>query len=208
MKHMMRGLLVVMLGLTAAARAETPPDSGPPAPPATSPGPVEFFNGVHARFVVPKPAPVESPGQDPLAAITDEMGDIAHDLGARKTGDPTQGKQKEVVTQLDQIIMELEKQCKGGGSGMSRNPTKPLADSKIVKGPGGMGDLIQPKSDQKNIANLPTKERDRIMQSKTEGFPPGYESLLSTYYTRLAQEKVNDEAAEKSVLPTTKPVRP
>ena len=40
--------------------------------------------------------------------------------------------------------------------------------------------------------------REQIMQSKTEGFPPGYESLLQSYYQRLAQEKVGDEAAAKT----------
>ena len=37
---------------------------------------------------------------------------------------------------------------------------------------------------------LSAKEREQITQSQTEGFPPGYEAVLSSYYNRLAQEKV------------------
>ena len=198
MKLFIHGLFAAAaFGLVSVVRAETPTD-----PAAAPPGPVEFFNGVHSRFVIPKPAPSES--GDPLAAITGEMGDVTHDLGARKTGEPTQVKQKQVVSQLDEIITELEKQCKGG-SGVSAHPTKPMQDSKIAKGPGGMGELVKPGGEQRTIANLPTKERDRILQSKTEGFPPGYESMLSSYYTRLAQEKVNDDSADRSAAPTTRP---
>ena len=171
---------------------------------------VQFHHGVHARFVEPKPEPAEGGGgQDPLAIIAEEMGDITHDLGARKTAETTQHKQQVVVGQLDEIIKQLEAQCKGSGSGKGRNPSKPMQDSKISHGPGGMGELIRPNADQKTIGNLPAKERDRIQQSKTEGFPPGYEALLSSYYTKLAQEKAGgDDASDKPAAPATRPSKP
>ena len=52
---------------------------------------------------------------------------------------------------------------------------------------------------------LPPKEREKILQSQTEGFPAGYESVLANYYSRLAQEQV---AGENAIGPTTQPVAP
>jgi hypothetical protein len=126
---------------------------------------------------------------------------VVGDLAELKTDHPVQEKQRQVVAKLDEIIMQLEKQKSKSGTGGGNNPTKPLADSVIAKGPGGIGDLRDPKSGTRNINNLPAKERDAILQSKTEGFPPGYENLLQSYYQRLAQEKVNDDAAKTPARP-------
>lgn len=54
--------------------------------------------------------------------------------------------------------------------------------------------MIDPKQGDKNWANLPAKQREQILQSQTEGFPPGYERILQSYYQRLSEEKVSFEA--------------
>jgi hypothetical protein len=64
--------------------------------------------------------------------------------------------------------------------------------------------LSDPKASEKAWGNLSPKERQQILQSKTDGFPAGYESLLQTYYKRLAAEQVTDEKATAEV-PTTAP---
>ena len=38
-------------------------------------------------------------------------------------------------------------------------------------------------------AKLSGRERDRILQSMSEGFPPEYRTVLERYYRRLAEEK-------------------
>ena len=163
---------------------------------------VQLRHGLRMKLVPPPaPKPAED-GEDPLAAITEKMTDVVGDLAELKTDHPVQEKQRQVVAKLDEIIMQMEKQKSKSGNGGGNNPTKPMADSVIAKGPGGIGDLRDPKSGTRNFNNLPAKERDAILQSKTEGFPPGYENLLQSYYQRLAQEKVNDDGA-----PTT-PTRP
>ena len=58
------------------------------------------------------------------------------------------------------------------------------------------GDLHGANNQGKDWKILPPKQREQILQSKTEGFPPGYEALLQSYYQRLAQEKVVDEKTE------------
>jgi hypothetical protein len=126
------------------------------------------------------------------------MSEVTGDLSQMQTGKPVQDKQGRIVSQLDAIIQELEKQCQGGGSGSggSNNPSRPMADSKLAGGPGGMGDLHAPKSGKKEWTRIPPKEREAILQSRNEGFPAGYEDLLRSYYLRLAEERVSkDDAA-------------
>lgn len=137
--------------------------------------------------------PESAQGDDPFSDITDQMTDVLGDLASKKTDHPVQEKQKQIVSNLDALIAEIEKQQKqqssGTGNANTLSPSSPMRDSNIAGGPGGVHDLKDPKSGTKNFANLPPRDRDAILQSKTEGFPPGYESLLQSYYQRLAQEK-------------------
>lgn len=133
--------------------------------------------------------------QDPLKFIGGDMTVIHGDLVAEKTDKPVQVKQERVVKQLDAVIAMLEQQCKGGGAGGGANPSRPLGSSVIAGGPGGQGDMINPDDQTQQWGNLPPRQREAIMQSQTEGFPPGYESILQSYYRRLAQEQTADETA-------------
>jgi len=130
--------------------------------------------------------------EDPLEDITGQMTDVLTDLAAQKVDKPVQSKQQEVVENLDAVIKVLEQQKSGSGGG-SLNPSKPMSDSRIASGPGGIHDLKDPSAGTRNFGKLPPKDRDAILQSKTEGFPAGYESLLQSYYQRLAQEKTTGE---------------
>ena len=72
----------------------------------------------------------------------------------------------------------------------------------LANGPGGINDLHDPKAGEKQWGNLPPKLREQILQSKTDGFPPGYEALLQSYYRRLATEQVSGGDDKQ---PTTAP---
>jgi len=139
--------------------------------------------------------------RDPIKALSGDMSQITDELAQEQTNAPVQAEQRQVVSQLDKLIAELSKQT-GSGSGSSNNPTKPLADSKIVKGPGGSGPMHDPQAGVKGWGQLPAKDRDRILQSQNDGFPAGYEAILSSYYNRLAQEQVGDEG---KAAPATQP---
>jgi hypothetical protein len=140
--------------------------------------------------------------QDPLRYLTGDMGDIATKLSEYQTNKPVQQKQEEVVRNLDVLIKELEKQCKGGGRAGSGGG-KPLSESRIVGGKGGQGELTDPKKGDKQWASLPPKQREQILQSQTEGFPPGYESILQSYYRRLSQEQVAPTESSPAAAPST-----
>jgi hypothetical protein len=142
--------------------------------------------------------------KDPIESIDHKMSYIVGDLSDQKTDQPVQTQEKKVVAELDTIIKQLEEEQKKSGSGKaSANPTKPMQKSTLAKGPGGSGDLHDPRAGSKQWGSLTPKEREQIMQSQTEGFPPGYEAVLSSYYNRLAQEKVGSDSAAEG--PTTRP---
>src|SRR5437763_10479512 len=131
-------------------------------------------HGVRMKLVPPPAPKPASDEEDPLVPITEGMTQIVGDLAALSTDQPVQEKQKQVVSQLEEVIKQLEEACKKSGAGGGSNPTKPMNDSRIARGPGGIGDLRDPKSGSRNFGNLPAKQRDAILQSKTEGFPAGY----------------------------------
>ena len=69
-----------------------------------------------------------------------------------------------------------------------------------------MGELKTPKKTGKGYDDLTPKEREKILQSKTEGFPPGFEDVLADYYRRLA--KADGAAAEPVEAPPVAPAKP
>lgn len=134
---------------------------------------------------------------DPIGELALNMEEVVIDLSGMTTGEPVQQSQKEIVGKLDKLIADLEKeceQCRGGAKGP--NPSRPMADSNIKGGPGGIGDLHAARKTGKQWAELPPHERDRIVQSMTEGFPAHYQKILERYYKRLAEETPASAAAE------------
>jgi hypothetical protein len=122
--------------------------------------------------------------------IANKMTQVVDNLGQKKTGEPVQGEQKAIVRDLDALIASLEKQLENTRNGIKQNrPSRGMADSIISSGTGGIGDLTNPADGGKDWAKLSDRERDRILQSMSEGFPPEYRTVLERYYRRLAEEK-------------------
>jgi hypothetical protein len=118
------------------------------------------------------------------------MTGVAGDLGKTQTGEPVQTREKAIISDLDELIAELERQCQGCRNGMAKNnPSRPALDSFPHGGTGGIGDLVPAGESTKDWAKLSGRERDRILQSMSEGFPPEYRLVLERYYRRLAEEK-------------------
>jgi len=145
--------------------------------------------------------------RDPIGAIADKMETVAIDLKHVQTGTPVQAREKRVISDLDVLIALLTKQCKGSGGG-NPNPTTPMAKSTLAGGPGGSGPMHDAKEGTRVWGQLPPKLREQILQSQTEGFPPGYESVLASYYARLAQGQAPVDAADAPAGPSTKPATP
>src|SRR5260370_40769898 len=75
----------------------------------------------------------------------------------------------------------------GGGEG-----------AQIGGGRGGCGRVINPADTGKDWGKISSRERDRILQSMSEGFPPEYRTVLERYYRRLAEEKGGSKAGAAS----------
>jgi hypothetical protein len=124
--------------------------------------------------------------KDPFRYLQTDMVEVIDDLADGQTHTPAQITQPKILSRLDVLIEMLEKQCKNGKAG--GNPNSPLRRSVLAGGPGGIGDLNAPRNSRRKWAELTPKERERILQSRTEGFPAGYEEILGEYYRRLATE--------------------
>ena len=132
---------------------------------------------------------VAARSQNPITGISSKMTGVTVDLSQTITGEPVQKTQGEIIGDLDELIAALERECQGCRNGIKRNnPTRGLADSVIKGGTGGIGDLVPPGQAGKDWASLSDRERDRILQSMSEGFPPEYRTVLERYYRRLAEE--------------------
>ena len=129
---------------------------------------------------------------NPLEDVTREMKVAAGHLSKTATDKPTQKAQEDAVLKLDKLIVELEERKKRRGNG-DGDPTIPAEESMVRKGPGGDGELRPAKMQGDRWGELPAHERDRILQSLTEGFPPHYQAVLEAYYKRLAVEKKAEE---------------
>ena len=132
-------------------------------------------------------------------------------LSDDQTGPAVQEKQKQVVAGLDAMIKELEEQerkKKMGNGGSNPNPQKPMTKSVLAKGPGGSGPLHDSRGGIGAMGKLDEKQRDQIQQSQTQGFPPGYDSVLANYYARLAQEQSPTDTKPADAKPAPTPAGP
>lgn len=137
--------------------------------------------------------------QGPISSISGKMTHVVGDLAKTVTGEPVQTRQKEIVKDLDELIAALEKECQACKNGIKKNnPRNGLRDSVIRSGTGGIGDLVNPQESNKDWAKISPRERDRILQSMSEGFPPEYRLVLERYYRRLAEEKTVTSGADRS----------
>jgi hypothetical protein len=143
-------------------------------------------------------APAAFAGDEVKAVdIASKMTGVVDELGKKQTGTPVQGEQKAIVRDLDELIASLEKQCEQCRGGLKRNnPRSGMRDSMISSGNGEMGPLVNPGDGGKDWGQLTPRERDRILQSMTEGFPPEYRTVLERYYRRLADEKTGSAGAK------------
>jgi hypothetical protein len=142
--------------------------------------------------------------KQPLLTIARHMNVVHGDLSEFETDKPVQNRERQVVQSLDVLIAALERHCNGLGRG--NNPTTGRKASIIASGSTAFGDLHGLNPNARQWGQLPPKMRSEILQSKTNGFPPGYEALLQSYYQQLAEEKpVDDKSASPTSAKTATP---
>jgi len=134
-----------------------------------------------------------------LDSIARKMRNVERRLDLSRGGPKTQKIQKEIVSRLDEMIKELENQCKSGncnggacpngGSapGGGANPSAPMPDSNIAKN-GGTGVVDQAKLRKlvEQWGNLPPREQARALQDLTQGMSPRHREAIENYFRNLA----------------------
>jgi len=196
----------VLFSAFAEAQVPAPPPPAAVAPPEQPANPAEpkkpnwkQMSGLLEPAIADK---------DPIKRISGHMGRAADLLAKLDTGDPTQTVQKGIIVDLDAFIEELEKRKKKKKAGGGPDPDEPLPDSILAKGPGGQRDLRDPNASSRLWGQLSPKDRQQILQSQNEGFPAGYEAILSSYYKHLAQENAGDPSGPGAASPpATRPAK-
>ncbi len=190
--------------LPVAVADDTRPTAQSPItenPPAATPAPVKPKKSAGDEVGRVFPVDGEEWMKDPFMVLDLEMEAVVEDFGNGQSRAPAEAIQPRIISRFDAVIAQLEKKCNGSGGGA--RPNKPADKSTLAKGPGGMGELRTPKKTGKGYDDLTPKEREKILQSKTEGFPPGFEEVLADYYRRLA--KADGASAEPAEPVTPKP---
>jgi tetratricopeptide (TPR) repeat protein len=151
---------------------------------------LELFPDAPERFravAMQRRAELETQLDDPLHGIADSMKGVERDLKKRRTGDPTQGTQKEIVEKLQAIIEELERQeQQSGGSPSGNSPsTSPAANSAAPPGESRVGSLDKVPGVGDRWGNLKDRDREQIETEVNTKLPERDRERLKRYFGRL-----------------------
>jgi hypothetical protein len=122
-----------------------------------------------------------------LHKLADGMKKVTRDLKKQDTGKPTQDKQKEFVTKLDELIAmyeELEKKKSGPPSG-NQQSSSPANKSGLPEGAARVGNLNKITSLTDRWGDMKDKDRKAIEAEVQNNLPPQYKKMLEEYYKKL-----------------------
>jgi hypothetical protein len=134
---------------------------------------------------------------DPFTVLEGEMQETVGYLDKGKTNPPAEVLQPLIIDRLDIMIQLLEQSCNGGNGG-GQNPSRPANASTLRSGADRRGEMRAAKKDGRKWAELTEKERQKILQSKTDGFPAGYDDILADYFRKLSrtEQPAGDKPAD------------
>jgi hypothetical protein len=140
-------------------------------------------------FIVPSGD--SPPGEEwlnhPFTTLEGDMDTAIADLDVGRTEPPAEVTQPLILDRIDTMIEMLERACKAGGGGGGQNPSRPANASTLRTGVDKRGPMRSPQQDGRKWAELTPKEREKILQSKTDGFPAGYDEILADYFRKLSR---------------------
>ncbi len=154
-------------------------------------------------------------GESPLARISSQMAEAGDLIAERETSGRTRDVQEEIISELDKLIDELNKQCQQCSSGKCDKPgnqqtqkstpkpgaSKPSAtrgsqsapqESQVLSGGGGEaqpGSVADRDVIKQLWGQLPERLRQQLLQSTADEFLPKYREELELYFRRLAEEQ-------------------
>lgn len=123
-----------------------------------------------------------------LHQLADGMKKVTRDLRKQNTGKPTQERQKDFVTKLDELIEmyeEMEKQGGGGSPSGNQQSMAPAGKSGLVEGEARIGNLEKRASVADRWGNMKDKDREKIESEVQNLLPPESRKMLEEYYKKL-----------------------
>ena len=141
---------------------------------------------------------------DPLTRIGRRMRTVEQLFDQKDTSATTQEMQREIVTDLDALIKQLQQQCnKSGKSGASsqsqsksaastsqttnRKPTD--STERLDKATARTDGVTQVQQLVKEVwGQMPERVREQISNVTSDQFLPQYQKMIEDYYRRLAEE--------------------
>jgi tetratricopeptide (TPR) repeat protein len=155
---------------------------------------LELFPAAPERFravAQQRRAELEAQFESPLHDVADEMKRCERDIKKLRTGDPTQGVQKDIVEKLQKIIEEMEeREKKAGGSPGGNGPSQsPATKSALPEGAGRIGQLGKAPPVGERWDVLKDRDREEIGADLNTGLPSRYREILEGYYKRLNRAK-------------------
>jgi hypothetical protein len=135
-----------------------------------------------------------------LSNIAKLMDNSERRLDLGRPGPKTQDIQKKIVFRLDELIKDIENQCKNGGQcqcpgggqqpGAGGQGPNPMPDSQIATNSGpGVVDQKKLQHLAQNWGKLPEKERAKAMMELTKDLPPRYREVIENYFKTLARSQ-------------------
>lgn len=124
---------------------------------------------------------------DPLLIIDTEMNSVVNDMRDDDLFRPHSSTQPRIIARFDKLIERLERKKTGSGGGS--NPTMPASVSGLGGGPDQAGDLRAADDETGAMEKISGAQRKKIQQATADGFPAGFDDVLSDYYRRLAETK-------------------
>ena len=170
------------------------PAAATPAPPAAAttetqpgaPGPASKIEFDPETFELPDFFNDAEWLADPFTTLETDMDSAITDLDDGRTHPPATYTQPLIVDRLDVMIERLERACKKGGSGGGGGPRG--ANASILRsGKDQRGPMRAVNQEGRKWAELTPQEREKILQSKTDGFPAGYDDILADYFRKLSR---------------------
>lgn len=161
---------------------------------STATPPVDEDPDVAARRATSYPVEGDEWKEYALGVLEMEMQEAIDDLSQGKPKPPALVTQPRILSRLDFMIGELEKKC-NGGKGSNNAGNKPADKSVLRKGKMKEGEMRDVRKDGDRWADIPAKEREKILQSQGAGFPPGYEDVLADYFRKLSKNEKPKSAA-------------
>ena len=147
----------------------------------------------------------------PLLEVARRMREVEGRIVRTDAGQQTQGLQRQIVADLDELIRQAQKRCqqaKSGGKPSQRGSSggQPKQGGVGTKPGGQQASTSSPRTDngqQRKLDKqqmrtlveqlwdvaLPPQQRKELRQSPFDEFLPKYELLIEQYYRRLSEEK-------------------